>query len=94
MRGTGKNLISQERCFQNSRSAPIFVLKKEGTFSAVLMLCTHKECEVSPFGKELHCPCHGSEYDINGGVLEGPAEASLKSFKVSSDNDTIHVHLT
>lgn len=71
--------------------APIFVLKEEEMYSAVLMLCTHKECEVVPFGQELHCPCHGSEFTNKGRVLMGPAEDDLKKFKVTSNDDFIYI---
>ena len=70
-------LISNERL-----PAPIYVLKEGEEYSAVLMLCTHLSCEVAPFGSELHCPCHGSEFTNKGEVIEGPAVDSLKKFKV------------
>ncbi len=74
---------------------PIVVYRySDKEYGALWTECTHQNCEVKPHDTLITCPCHGSEYDINGRVLEGPAEANLKSFKVSSDNDTIHVHLT
>lgn len=71
--------------------APIYLLKEGESFSAVLMLCTHKECEVAPFGQELHCPCHGSEFTNKGKLLTGPAEEDLKKFKVTSNDSFIFI---
>jgi cytochrome b6-f complex iron-sulfur subunit len=71
--------------------APIYVLKTEEVYTAVLMLCTHKACEVTPFGQELHCPCHGSEFDNTGTVLKGPAEEPLKKFKIESDDRNLFI---
>jgi cytochrome b6-f complex iron-sulfur subunit len=73
---------------------PIAVYRhSEKKYSALWTECTHQNCEVKPHDTLLTCPCHGSEYDISGGVLEGPAESALKSFQVSSDNETVYVHL-
>ncbi|MEP2025541.1 MAG: Rieske (2Fe-2S) protein [Reichenbachiella sp.] len=71
--------------------APIYLIKQDEAYSAVLMLCTHKECEVTPFGQELHCPCHGSEFTNTGQVLTGPAEEDLKKFKVTTNEDFIFI---
>ena len=71
--------------------APLYLIKQDEAYSAVLMLCTHKECELTPFGQELHCPCHGSEFTNTGQVLTGPAEEDLKKFKVTTNEDFIFI---
>lgn len=72
--------------------APIYVTRRgDNDYAAVLMLCTHKECEVTPFGEELHCPCHGSEFTKYGQVITGPAEDDLKKFKVTTDNSYLYI---
>ena len=35
--------------------------------------CTHLGCEVETSGAEFKCPCHQSDYDAAGRVLEGAA---------------------
>ena len=44
--------------------------------------CTHKGCLVKYKEKDgrIECPCHGSQFDLNGNVLRGPAQRSLPSY--------------
>ena len=75
-------------------NAPIFISKTEtGAYDAVLMLCTHKQCEVKPSGTLLACPCHGAEFAFNGKVLKEPAEKDLAQFKTTTDENYIYIHL-
>lgn len=72
--------------------APIYLTKLENeNYSAVLLECTHKGCEVSPVGDILICPCHGSEYSKTGEVLESPAERDLYKFVVTTDAENIYI---
>ncbi len=74
---------------------PVALYKKQdGNFLALSMECTHQGCEVKPHDEALTCPCHGSEFDTSGSVLEGPAEYALKEYNVSTDNQMIYVHLS
>ena len=63
-------------------------------YNAIWTECTHKRCEVNPHPGALVCPCHGSEFDDQGNVLEGPAEQNLKTFKTTSDEKNLYIHLT
>jgi cytochrome b6-f complex iron-sulfur subunit len=77
-----------------SLKTPIFLHKaNENEYTAVLMLCTHKACELNPAGSILHCPCHGSEFSQNGKVLQGPAEEDLERYKVNVEGDYIIINL-
>jgi glycine/D-amino acid oxidase-like deaminating enzyme/nitrite reductase/ring-hydroxylating ferredoxin subunit len=51
----------------------------EGGLHAVSMRCTHLGCLVRFNGAERSwdCPCHGSRFDVDGAVLEGPAVKPL-----------------
>ena len=75
-------------------NTPIFLTKwSEEGYHAVLMECTHKQCEVKPQGNFLVCPCHGSEFSNSGKVLKEPAEHDLKNFETSSDENYIYITL-
>ena len=64
---------------------------KEGSYIASLLKCTHRGCELNVGGGIYSCPCHGSEFSVQGDVLEGPAEDNLKTFKIETDNENIYL---
>jgi len=70
----------------------IYKLDKEN-YSAILMECTHKGCELRPQEDYLVCPCHGSEFTMEGIVQNPPAEQNLKTFKIKTDNENIYIQL-
>ncbi len=73
---------------------PICVYKlADSSYSALLLECTHKSCELKPEGNYLICPCHGSEFSNKGEVLNPPAEENLKIFKISENEQTLVIHL-
>ena len=70
--------------------APIFITKLENNkYSALLLQCTHRACEVRPVGHELQCPCHGSVFSYSGEVLESPAQRPLRSFQVIDEGESL-----
>ncbi len=78
-------------------SEPVLLGRDSGGLYAMTISCTHQGCDVEPSGSgaslTVYCPCHGSQFDRNGGVLRGPANAPLVHFAVSVDgsgNITIH----
>ncbi|MFL6242880.1 MAG: FAD-dependent oxidoreductase [Acidimicrobiia bacterium] len=61
----------------------------EGSIHAVSPTCTHLGCEVTfnTAERTWDCPCHGSRFDIDGRVLEGPAVNNLES-RISTKADS------
>jgi nitrite reductase/ring-hydroxylating ferredoxin subunit len=58
----------------------IAVYKDESGNNHILSaVCTHMKCVVNwnPAEKSWDCPCHGSRFNIDGQVLEGPAIINL-----------------
>jgi Rieske Fe-S protein len=51
----------------------------DGGLHAVSIRCTHMGCLLRFNSAETSwdCPCHGSRFDVDGGVLEGPAVQPL-----------------
>lgn len=73
-------------------SAPLLIQRKEdASYHALLMECTHKQCTISLAGEKLVCPCHGSEFSLEGKVIKSPAEADLKTFNVIEDESNIYI---
>jgi len=64
--------------------APILVVRDAGNqFHALSMQCTHEGCPVgAPVRGVITCPCHGSQYDLDGRVRHGPAQLPLARYSV------------
>jgi Rieske Fe-S protein len=71
---------------------PQRVVKRTGasTFAAFSRECQHEGCPVDVVnsGAILHCFCHGSQYDNNGRVTQGPAARNLVTLPASYDVGT------
>jgi cytochrome b6-f complex iron-sulfur subunit len=73
---------------------PVYIFRfGEDNYSALLLECTHKNCELEPHGEYIACPCHGSEFTNRGVVQNPPAEKNLTTFKTTTDNENIYVQL-
>lgn len=74
--------------------APLYVHRHpDGRVTAVLTRCTHRGCTAAPRRRRIVCPCHGSEYELDGAVVQGPAERDLVRFPARVESDRIHVEL-
>ncbi len=75
--------------------APIYVVKdkKEETYEAFIMTCTHLGCELKPTGSFLTCACHGSEFSNHGKVLQGPATKALPAYQIVVNEEEIIIEL-
>ena len=64
------------------------------TFEAYSMFCTHAGCATFLSAQQFLCPCHGSKFDANGAVLQGPASKGLSklptSYNAATDTLTIN----
>jgi|SRR4030095_1193912 len=65
----------------------MLIRKSETEFLAVKTICTHKGCDVDLEGDKFVCPCHGSEYTLEGKVTQGPSKADLKTFETIFDSE-------
>ncbi|MFI6088566.1 FAD-dependent oxidoreductase [Streptomyces sp. NPDC051218] len=61
----------------------------DGTTHAVSARCTHLGCLVAFNEAETswECPCHGSRFDVEGAVLQGPAVRPLEGVRLHADQD-------
>lgn len=61
-----------------------FLIRDDTGIYAMTAICTHMGCTVgAPIGTQITCPCHGSQYDLNGGNTRGPAVMPLVHYRVS-----------
>ncbi|MEP6583292.1 MAG: Rieske (2Fe-2S) protein [Ginsengibacter sp.] len=67
--------------------------KNDKTYSALLLLCTHQQTQLTVTGKGYSCPLHGSNFDENGNVLKGPAESPLEHLNISVVNDNLIIQI-
>jgi Rieske Fe-S protein len=76
--------------------AGVFLVARTSTstFTAIDAVCTHEGCTVNGVsGATYVCPCHGSRYNRNGQVVEGPARASLRQYATTFANDVLTIAL-
>lgn len=78
-----------------SSDSSAVVLRDAGGLYAMSLTCTHSGCNMSDgvTAQAIHCSCHGSVFDLSGGVLNGPAQQALPHYAVTVDaSGTITVH--
>ena len=67
--------------------------KEDNSYSALLLLCTHQQTQLTVTGNGYICSLHGSNFDKNGNVLKGPAETSLHHFNTSVFNNNLIIEI-
>jgi Rieske Fe-S protein len=65
----------------------VLIRLSQTKFLAVNLICRHKGCTVDVTSTKFVCPCHGSEYDLDGTVIHGPAKANLITYETTYDPD-------
>ena len=61
----------------------LFLFNGPDGFFSVSSVCTHLGCNVKRASSGFECPCHGSRFDENGRVVQGPAPAGLAWYALS-----------
>ncbi len=86
----------QLRLKKDSPVGPVVVIRNPKDKTALIALnalCPHEDCLVDwKADKTLFvCPCHDSEFDLDGNVLEGPAKTPLPRYEAKIAGDQILV---
>ncbi len=81
-----ETLAAGEAFVPPGRNVAVF-RDSEGVY-AVSTVCTHLGCIVKPTGEGFDCPCHGSRFAKDGGVVKGPAPRALAWRKVTGSGGT------
>jgi len=75
-------------------SRPVYLRRSaQGEIVALLASCTHNGCQPAPYADRLVCPCHGSEFSLEGDVLQGPADRPLTRYEVTETDGDVTVWL-
>lgn len=66
---------------------------EDGGFLAMSRTCTHLSCTVPWVSGEERfiCPCHSSQFDIRGDVVNPPAPRALDLYLISIENNVLKV---
>ena len=73
---------------------PVVVIQDPENPEALIALsakCTHAGCTVDWQEDLFACPCHGSQFNPDGTVVEGPADAPLAEYTAKVEGDSIMV---
>jgi cytochrome b6-f complex iron-sulfur subunit len=70
----------------------IIARDNKGNFIAIYDVCTHAGCTIQFDGtNQFPCPCHGSLFDENGNVVNGPAITPLKKYTATLNGTILHI---
>jgi cytochrome b6-f complex iron-sulfur subunit len=64
---------------------------KDHVLYATSAVCTHMGCTVD-YNKNtgrIDCPCHGSQFSLDGAVVHGPAKQPLKRYEATAENGQV-----
>lgn len=73
------------------RAERVALLREGETILALSLVCTHLGCTVNVAADGLSCPCHGSRFDRQGQVLQGPADRPLPRLELVENNGVVEV---
>lgn len=77
--------------YSRFRDQGFFVIRNGAKLVVLTAICTHKKCKLTAESdRSFSCDCHGSTFDPNGKVTEGPAKRDLPSL-ASFTNDKGHL---
>ena len=91
----GTNQELTDKGYVYDKQLGVIVVSSSGAVAALNPACTHQGCDVEWKGDsgELVCPCHGSKFGVDGGVITGPADAPLPVYESKQEGDLIKVKL-
>jgi len=72
----------------------LLILKEDKNHISFLMKCTHQDNILVATNKGFTCNLHGSNFNLNGDVLNGPASRPLKKLKTIEEENSINIYLS
>jgi cytochrome b6-f complex iron-sulfur subunit len=90
--GTSLSGVGSAALVQAGGSSFLVARTGESSFNAFTAICTHEQCTVTGFQSGVFvCPCHGSQYNTNGQVQQGPATQRLQQFPTQFTNNVLTI---
>ena len=76
-------------------SRVLIVNMGNNTFNALTSVCTHSQCDRNwTYANNVFtCTCHGSRFDRNGAVVNGPATQALRTYPTAVNGKVLSVNL-
>jgi cytochrome b6-f complex iron-sulfur subunit len=80
--------------YDRYRDRGFFVVRRGEKLFALSAICTHRNCKLrAETDQSFYCKCHGSTFDREGHVTEGPATRDLPVLPSSVDaNGRLVIH--
>ncbi|WP_303701617.1 ubiquinol-cytochrome c reductase iron-sulfur subunit [Flexistipes sinusarabici] len=75
------------------KNKQIAAIRMDNNINVLSIKCTHLGCTLNVAGDIFKCPCHGSEFKLNGEVIKGPASRDLKEIDFKIENNKIIIYL-
>ena len=78
-------------------AGPVIVVRDPANSDSVIALnsiCNYQGCGVELEDYALACPCHGSKFNLDGTVANGPASKPLAPYEAIIDGDLVLVKAT
>ena len=74
------------------REERVALIRQDNTIALYSLICPHLGCTINLTEKLFKCPCHGSEFDLNGNVIRGPANKNLNTltYEIRGENIIIY----
>ena len=66
---------------------------EDGTFTTLLLMCTHAGHPLTKTGPNYYCTLHGSQFTHEGVVTKGPAEKNLTHLKSTTQSGNLLIQL-
>ncbi|MCX6220558.1 MAG: Rieske (2Fe-2S) protein [Bacteroidia bacterium] len=66
-----------------------------GVYVALTSICTHQQYNPIAFesaANRFHCPNHGSNFGVDGSVINGPATSALKKYNVQLTGTNLRIY--
>jgi cytochrome b6-f complex iron-sulfur subunit len=90
--GTSLSSVGGAALVQAGNSSFLVARTGDNSFNAFTAICTHEQCIVTGFQSGAFvCPCHGSQYNTNGQVRQGPATQGLRQFNTQFTNNVLTI---